>query len=71
VKRLPKIVVLAGVNGSGKSIMGGEFAQAAEGTLFNPGTIAARIKDLHPNISMSPANARPIIAAAILLHGEP
>lgn len=57
MKRSPKIVVLAGVNGAGKSSIGGEFAEAEEGTLFNPDTIAAQINALHPDISITLANA--------------
>lgn len=53
----PKIVVLAGVNGAGKSSIGGQFAEAEEGFLFNPDTIAAQIKGLHPDIYTTQANA--------------
>jgi predicted ABC-type ATPase len=54
---MAKIVVLAGVNGAGKSSIGGEFAKFEEGALINPDTIAAHIKALHPDISYALANA--------------
>jgi predicted ABC-type ATPase len=39
------------------SVIGGEFAKFEEGALFNPDTIAAHIKGLHPDISYALANA--------------
>lgn len=54
VKRMAKIVVLAGVNGAGKSSIGGEFAKFEEGALFNPDTIAAR-RPRHSGGKDSPA----------------
>lgn len=51
------IVVLAGVNGAGKSSIGQQFTEAEKGNFFNPDTIAAQIKGLHPDISATLANA--------------
>lgn len=56
-RKPPVLHVLAGVNGAGKSSIG-ESIFAAEGSVvFNPDTIAARIRSLHPDISASLANA--------------
>lgn len=52
----PVITVLAGVNGAGKSSIAGEFAGNPSGFYFNPDTVAARIRSLHPDISPSLAN---------------
>ena len=58
MKRSPSIVVLAGVNGAGKSSIAGEFADAAGDFYFNPDTIASQIRRLHPDISQTLANAQ-------------
>lgn len=52
----PVITVLAGVNGAGKSSIAGEFAENPSEFYFNPDTVAARIRSLHPDISLSLAN---------------
>ena len=52
----PTIVVLAGVNGAGKSSIGGEFAPTGQDFFFNPDTAAAQIQALHPAISLALAN---------------
>ncbi|MGC9453174.1 MAG: zeta toxin family protein [Oceanipulchritudo sp.] len=57
MKRPPRIVVLAGVNGAGKSSIGEKFTEAEKGFFFNPDTTAAQIKGLHPDISAGLANA--------------
>lgn len=49
------IVVLAGVNGAGKSSIAGQFVQA-RGAYFNPDTVAQQIRSLHPDISLATAN---------------
>lgn len=51
------IFVLAGVNGAGKSSVGETTFKAEGSTVFNPDTIAAQIKALHPDISNTLANA--------------
>ena len=53
----PTILVLAGVNGAGKSSIGGEFARTPGEFFFNPDTMAARIRGLHPAISDTMANS--------------
>ncbi len=57
MKKRPTILVLAGVNGAGKSSIGGEFAQTDGNFFFNPDQVAARIRSLHPDISHGLANA--------------
>lgn len=53
----PSIVVLAGVNGAGKSSIAGEFVETSDDFYFNPDTIARRIRALHPDISLTLANS--------------
>lgn len=53
----PTIAVLAGVNGAGKSSVAGGFLQKEGDIFFNPDTIAQKIRDLHPDISLTLANA--------------
>lgn len=55
--RRPSIVVLAGVNGAGKSSIAGEFGETAKDFYFNPDTVASQIRSLHPDISPALANA--------------
>jgi predicted ABC-type ATPase len=57
MKTPPAITVLAGVNGAGKSSVAGEFLQNEGDSFFNPDTIAQKIRDLHPSISFTQANA--------------
>jgi predicted ABC-type ATPase len=57
MKNPPTITVLAGVNGAGKSSIAGEFAKTDSDFHFNPDTIAAKIRALHPDISAALANA--------------
>lgn len=56
MKPFSEITVLAGVNGAGKSSIGGEFAETSSDFYFNPDTIAAKIRSLHPDISPNQAN---------------
>jgi len=53
----PTIAVLAGVNGAGKSSVAGGFLPKEGDIFFNPDTIAQKIRDLHPDISLTLANA--------------
>ena len=53
----PNILVLAGVNGAGKSSIAGEFAESGEDFFYNPDTAAAQIRTLHPDIPPHLANA--------------
>jgi predicted ABC-type ATPase len=50
------ITVLAGVNGAGKSSIAGEFAENCRDFFYNPDTVAAQIRALHPDISLALAN---------------
>lgn len=54
---IPTIHVLAGVNGAGKSSVGESIFKEEGSKVFNPDTIATRIRALHPEISRSMANA--------------
>ena len=53
----PVIHVLAGVNGAGKSSIGESEFRSEGLSVFNPDTIAQKIRDLHPDISLTLANA--------------
>jgi len=53
----PTLYVLAGVNGAGKSSIGERIFNSEDSTVFNPDTIAAQIRALHPDISLPLANA--------------
>jgi predicted ABC-type ATPase len=52
----PSIFVLAGVNGAGKSSIGETIFRAEGSVVFNPDTIALKIRALHPDISAALAN---------------
>jgi predicted ABC-type ATPase len=53
----PKIYVLAGVNGSGKSSIGGAAIRAAGAAYFNPDEAAAKLRRLHPHLDQGLANS--------------
>ncbi len=53
---IPTISVLAGVNGAGKSSIGGKFVSTPGNFFYNPDTVAAQIRTLHPDISNELAN---------------
>jgi predicted ABC-type ATPase len=53
----PVIHVLSGVNGAGKSSIGESEFRNEGLSVFNPDTIAQQIRDLHPDISLTVANA--------------
>jgi predicted ABC-type ATPase len=57
VSKRATIFVLAGVNGAGKSSVGENTFRDEGSNVFNPDTIAAQIKGLHPAISVGLANA--------------
>jgi predicted ABC-type ATPase len=48
--------VLAGVNGAGKSSLGGAALQASGAEFFNPDVIAARLREQQPGLSAEQAN---------------
>lgn len=52
----PRIYVLAGVNGAGKSSIGGAAFRAAGGHYFNPDEAARSIKSGHPHLTQTAAN---------------
>ena len=53
----PVLYVLAGVNGAGKSSIGESEFRSQGSPVFNPDTIAQQIRTLHPDISLTLANA--------------
>jgi predicted ABC-type ATPase len=53
----PNIYVLAGVNGSGKSSIGGAAIRAAGAAYFNPDEAAAKLRQLHPLLDQALANS--------------
>lgn len=54
--RTPRIYVLAGTNGAGKSSIGGVMISASGGQYFNPDEAARRILTANPGISQTEAN---------------
>lgn len=55
--RIPRIHVLAGVNGAGKSSIGGEEIRAAGAQYYNPDEVARQVKRSNPQLTQSQANA--------------
>ena len=51
------IYVLAGVNGSGKSSIGGAAITARGAEYYNPDTVARKLRQIHPNITQPIANS--------------
>ncbi|MFG6487021.1 AAA family ATPase [Roseateles sp. BYS78W] len=51
-----RLFVLAGVNGAGKSSLGGAAIQASGAAFFNPDVIAARLREQQPHLSAEQAN---------------
>lgn len=49
--------MLAGVNGAGKSSLGGAAFRAAGGDYYNPDEAARRIREVHPGLSQREANS--------------
>ena len=54
--RVPRIHVLAGVNGAGKSSVGGEVIRAAGAQYYNPDEAARQVKRSNPQLTQSQAN---------------
>jgi predicted ABC-type ATPase len=50
------VYVLAGVNGAGKSSLGGAAIQASGAEFFNPDMTAARLREQQPGLSSEQAN---------------
>ncbi|HEX5313195.1 zeta toxin family protein [Aquabacterium sp.] len=53
----PRLFVLAGTNGAGKSSIGGATIRARGGHYFNPDEAAARIRAEQPHLSATQANS--------------
>lgn len=51
-----RLFVLAGVNGAGKSSLGGAAIQASGAEFFNPDIAAARLREQQPGLSAQQAN---------------
>jgi predicted ABC-type ATPase len=51
-----RLFVLAGVNGAGKSSLGGAAIQASGAEFFNPDVAAARLREQQPGLSAEQAN---------------
>jgi len=55
--RAPRLFVLAGTNGAGKSSIGGAMIRACGAQYFNPDEAAARIRQAQPHLSVTQANS--------------
>lgn len=55
--RTPRIFVLAGTNGAGKSSVGGAMVRAMGGVYFNPDEAAVAIRQANPALSRQEANS--------------
>lgn len=55
--RTGTITVLAGVNGAGKSSIGGAFLRQSGGAFFNPDEVARKLRATSPGLSQAEANA--------------
>ncbi len=54
----PRILVLAGTNGAGKSSIGGAFLRRSGGAYFNPDEIASAMRVADPSLDAATANGR-------------
>jgi len=54
----PRITVLAGTNGAGKSSIGGAMLRQAGGAYFNPDEAARRFLEVDPSLGQREANSR-------------
>jgi predicted ABC-type ATPase len=57
IAHVPRLFVLAGTNGAGKSSIGGATIRARGGQYFNPDEAAARIRQSQPHLSATQANS--------------
>src|SRR3990172_11681508 len=53
----PRIYVLAGVNGAGKSSIGGAAFRAFGGEYYNPDEAARKLMNVYPGLSQTEANS--------------
>lgn len=56
-KRVAEITVLAGVNGAGKSSIGGAYLRASGAEYFNPDEVARTARTANPGMTQTEANA--------------
>jgi len=63
----PRLVVLAGTNGAGKSSIAGAFLREAGGQYFNPDEIARALRAADPDLDVAAANAHAWAAGRRLL----
>lgn len=56
-KHRPTLTVLAGVNGAGKSSLGGQALRDSGAAYFNPDEYARRLRDSQPKLPLEKANA--------------
>jgi predicted ABC-type ATPase len=63
----PRLVVLAGTNGAGKSSIAGAFLRVAGGQYFNPDEVAGAVRAADPSLDAAAANARAWAAGRRLL----
>lgn len=54
---VPVLYVLAGVNGSGKSSIGGAVMESRGVEYYNPDTVAGKLREVHPNMTQFMANS--------------
>ncbi len=54
----PRILVLAGTNGAGKSSVGGAFLRQSGGEYFNPDEVARALRTADPTLDTTAANGR-------------
>lgn len=54
----PRLLVLAGCNGAGKSSVGGRFVRKSGGTYFNPDDATREILAREPELGLDEANSR-------------
>lgn len=57
VVRIPRIYVLAGVNGAGKSSIAGAAFNELGGEYFNPDTVARKVQKADPTLTLKEANS--------------
>ena len=63
----PRILVLAGTNGAGKSSIGGAFLRWSGGQYFNPDEVARKLRADDPGVDGAEANSRGWAAGKRLL----
>lgn len=57
-ERPPRLLVLAGTNGAGKSSIGGAFLRQSGGAYFNPDEVARAMRAADPSLDAVAANGR-------------